>query len=220
MWARFCVLQPGNASFRWSKSRARGRRQWARPLDVKAAFLASKRHPCEGETASAAGGGREHALLPRSRVRLAAGFRRLNPDEALGLHSALFLSAEPLHALILSFPPARLPWKCRPLGNAKLCTSCTGSACYFWSQLSSECIPKCQREQVLAGQVQMQTEGSTCNCLIMERAARPAGAWVNSHSIRNARLTLLNINLDRGREKTHKLGGNLDRVLWFHYMLI
>lgn len=98
-----------------------------------------------------AGGGREHVFLLWPRVRVVAGFHRLNSDEALGLHSALFLSAERFHALILSFPPAWFPWKCRPLGNAKPCTSCTGSVCYFWSQLSSECIPKCQREQVLVG---------------------------------------------------------------------
>lgn len=148
-----------------------------------------------------AGGGREHVFLLWSRVRVAAGFHRLNSDEALGLHSALFLRAERFHALILSFPPAWFPWKCRPLGNAKPCTSCTGGVCYFWSQLSSECIPKCQREQVLAEQAEMQTEGSTSNCLIMERASRPARSQVISHCIRNAIFILVNIYLDRERKK-------------------
>lgn len=77
-------------------------------------------------------------------------FHRLNSDEAVGLPWALFLSTEWFHVLILSFLPVWFPWKCRPLEKAKPRTSCTGSVCYFWSQLSSERIPKCQCEQVLA----------------------------------------------------------------------
>lgn len=52
-------------------------------------------------------------------VTVAAVLHRLNSDEAVGLHSALFLKAQKFHALILSFLPVWFPWKCRPLGKSK-----------------------------------------------------------------------------------------------------
>lgn len=79
------------------------------------------------------------------------GFHRLNSDEAVGLHSALFLSAERFHALILSFLPVWFPWKCRPLGKSKALQLMHRQHMLFLESAEQESIPKCQCEQVLTG---------------------------------------------------------------------
>lgn len=89
------------------------------------------------------------AFLQQRRVSVVLGFHRLNSDEAVGLHQALFLRTKWFHALILSFLPVWFPWKCRPFRKSKALHHMHRHCVLFLE--STEHIPTWWCEQVLGG---------------------------------------------------------------------
>lgn len=140
----------------------------------------------------------QHVFLQQSRGTVVLSFHRLNADEADGLPSALFLSAERFHALTLSFLPVWFPWQCRPLGKKQsLAPHAQAAGVIFgvnWAVNASRNVSMNRPQQ---GRARMQMEGTISNCPIIERTSPPAGLQLTCHSIRNTRFILGNINLDR-----------------------
>lgn len=116
------------------------------------AFLAFKTSPVRRrDVFSWAEASGEQVFLRQPRVTVGPGSHRLNSDEVFGLRSALFLSSEWFHALILPFLSVWFPWKCRPLGNGKALHHEHRHHVLFWDSKAKLTQPTCRCEPVLVG---------------------------------------------------------------------